>query len=58
MYQLYSHMPLLLSGGVFQNSILCKLILQRFEDAIIPDTISVNDSAIALGQILGSINNT
>ena len=54
MYQPYAHMPLLLSGGVFQNSILCELILQRFEDAIIPDTISVNDSAIALGQILGS----
>jgi len=54
MYQPYSHMPLLLSGGVFQNSILCELIFQRFKNAIISDTISPNDSAIALGQILGS----
>ncbi len=44
-------MPLVLSGGVFQNRILLELVLERFPDAIIPNAFPPNDGGIALGQI-------
>jgi len=50
----YDDLPLVLSGGVFQNRVLLELILRRFPDAIIPNTIPPNDGGIALGQIAAS----
>ena len=47
-------LPLVLSGGVFQNRVLLELIFRRFPDAIIPNTILPNDGGIALGQIAAS----
>ncbi len=48
-------LPLVFSGGVFQNRVLVTLLFRRLEEEKIryyfPETISPNDSAIALGQI-------
>jgi hydrogenase maturation protein HypF len=44
-------LPLVLSGGVFQNRVLLGLLLERFPEAIISNTIPPNDGGIALGQI-------
>lgn len=48
-------LPVVLSGGVFQNRVLATLLFRRLEEEGIhyyfPQTISPNDSAIALGQI-------
>ncbi len=48
-------LPVVLSGGVFQNRVLVSLVFRRLEEEGIhyyfPQTISPNDSAIALGQI-------
>ena len=49
-------LPLILSGGVFQNRVLLELVLERFPEAIIPNTIPPNDGGIALGQIVSRIN--
>ncbi len=45
-------LPLVLSGGVFQNRVLLELIIQKIPDVIIPNNIPPNDGGIALGQIL------
>ena len=50
-YAPYDDLPLVLSGGVFQNRVLLELIFRRFPDAVIPNTIPPNDGGIALGQI-------
>ena len=47
-------LPLVLSGGVFQNRVFLELIFRKFPDAIIPNTIPPNDGGIALGQIAAS----
>jgi hydrogenase maturation protein HypF len=47
-------MPLVLSGGVFQNKILLGLLLERFPDVLIPSLFPPNDGEIALGQIAAS----
>ncbi len=44
-------MPVVLSGGVFQNRVLLELLLKRVQNAIIPNEIPPNDGGIALGQI-------
>lgn len=44
-------LPLVLSGGVFQNRVLLELILEKIPDAIIPNEIPPNDGGISLGQI-------
>jgi len=49
-------LPMVLSGGVFQNSILLELLLQRFDHAIISNTVPPNDGAIALGQVMAAVN--
>ncbi len=49
-------LPLVLSGGVFQNRVLLALILQRFPRAIIAHTIPPNDGGIALGQIVAALD--
>jgi hydrogenase maturation protein HypF len=48
-------LPLVLSGGVFQNRVLLELVLERFPDAMISNTIPPNDGGIALGQIVGTL---
>ncbi|MEA2047707.1 MAG: carbamoyltransferase HypF [Campylobacterota bacterium] len=47
--------PLLLSGGVFQNSVLLGLVLDAIPSAIIANHIPPNDGGIALGQVMASI---
>lgn len=49
-------LPLVLSGGVFQNRVLLGLILERFPKAIISNTIPPNDGGIALGQVMATMN--
>ena len=51
-------LPLVLSGGVFQNRVLVELILQRFPDAIFSHEIPPNDGGIALGQVASVFNQT
>ncbi|UPT78474.1 carbamoyltransferase HypF [Sulfurovum sp. XGS-02] len=51
-----SKLPLVLSGGVFQNRILLGLVLEAIPEAIIASTIPPNDGGIALGQIMASMN--
>jgi len=53
-YKPYS-LPLVVSGGVFQNRVLLKLLLQRFPEAIISNDIPPNDGGISLGQIACSL---
>jgi len=50
-YAPYTHLPLVLGGGVFQNRILVDLILERWPDALLPVRLPPNDGAVALGQI-------
>lgn len=45
-------LPLVLSGGVFQNRVLLGLLLNRIPDAILPNEIPPNDGGIALGQVM------
>ncbi|MEA1954348.1 MAG: carbamoyltransferase HypF [Campylobacterota bacterium] len=45
-------LPLVVSGGVFQNRILIRLLKKRIPDAIIPKNFLSNDGAIAYGQVL------
>ncbi len=47
----FYNLPLLLSGGVFQNKTLLKLILENSpKKPIFPNTISPNDGGICVGQ--------
>jgi len=48
-------LPLVLSGGVFQNRVLLGLVLDRFPEAIISNAIPPNDGGIALGQLVSSL---
>jgi len=48
-------LPLVLSGGVFQNRVLLGLVLERFPEAIISNAIPPNDGGIALGQIVRTL---
>ncbi|RLA60605.1 MAG: carbamoyltransferase HypF, partial [Epsilonproteobacteria bacterium] len=48
-------LPLVLSGGVFQNRVLLELMLKRFPEAIISNAIPPNDGGIALGQIVRTL---
>lgn len=51
MYAPYVHLPLVCSGGVFQNRILSALVRERFLDAVLPERFPPNDGGIALGQL-------
>ena len=53
-YKLYN-LPLVLSGGVFQNRVLLGLVLERIPSAIIGNKIPPNDGGIALGQIVATL---
>lgn len=45
------NLPLVLSGGVFQNRVLLELIFKKIPEAILPNEIPPNDGGIALGQV-------
>ena len=45
-------LPMVLSGGVFQNRVLLGLVLERFPKAVISNAIPPNDGGIALGQVV------
>ncbi|MEA3418757.1 MAG: carbamoyltransferase HypF [Campylobacterota bacterium] len=49
-------LPLVLSGGVFQNRVLLELVLDKIPDAILPNEIPPNDGGIALGQVMFGLN--
>jgi hydrogenase maturation protein HypF len=53
-YTIYKeyNLPLVLSGGVFQNRVLLELILDKISTAIISNKMPPNDGSIALGQII------
>jgi len=51
-YKEHQELPLLLSGGVFQNRVLLELVLKRFPHAIVPNLFPPNDGGIALGQLV------
>jgi hydrogenase maturation protein HypF len=55
-YKDYQNIPLVLSGGVFQNRILLALVLERFPEAIMPNLFPPNDGGIALGQIVAKMS--
>ncbi|BDY12493.1 carbamoyltransferase HypF [Hydrogenimonas cancrithermarum] len=50
----YVSLPLIFTGGVFQNRTLYNMVLEAFEEEereiLIPEKIPVNDASIALGQ--------
>ncbi|RLA57523.1 MAG: carbamoyltransferase HypF [Epsilonproteobacteria bacterium] len=50
-YKKYNTLPLVLSGGVFQNKVLLGLLFDRFPHAIVPNLFPPNDGGIALGQV-------
>jgi hydrogenase maturation protein HypF len=52
-YTIYKryNLPLVLSGGVFQNRVLLELILEKVPDTIVPNQIPPNDGGIVLGQV-------
>ena len=54
LYEPYE-LPLVVSGGVFQNSVLLKLLLRRFPNTIIPSLFPPNDGGIALGQAVAPL---
>lgn len=45
-------LPIVLGGGVFQNSILLRLLIQKIPNLILPKEFMANDSAIAYGQVM------
>lgn len=55
-YQEYSYLPLVLSGGVFQNRVLLERLFERFPKAIVPNIFPPNDGGIALGQMIADTN--
>jgi len=51
-------LPLVLSGGVFQNRVLLRLIMRKIPDVILPESFVSNDAAIAYGQSIAAIQIT
>lgn len=47
----YKDMPLVVSGGVFQNRVLLSLLIEEFPNIYFAQQIPPNDGGIALGQI-------
>jgi len=50
-YAEHKDLPLVLSGGVFQNRVLLELVFERFPEALVPNLFPPNDGGIALGQV-------
>lgn len=57
LYTTYS-LPLVLSGGVFQNRVLTAMVLEKIPEAIISTSIPPNDGGIALGQVAHQLDNS
>jgi hydrogenase maturation protein HypF len=57
-YSIYKeyNLPLVLSGGVFQNRVLLGLILDKIPTAIISNQMPPNDGGIALGQVISTLS--
>ena len=55
-YDGYKDLPLVLSGGVFQNRVLLELLFKRFPKTIVPNLFPPNDGGIALGQVASQLN--
>jgi len=55
-YTIYKkyNLPLVLSGGVFQNRVLLELVLEKIPTATVPTQTPPNDGGIALGQIVST----
>ncbi len=51
-YKKHSNLPLVASGGVFQNRVLLELLIERFPNIYLPSQIPPNDGGIALGQTI------
>jgi len=49
-------LPLVLTGGVFQNRVLLELVLERIPTATISTQIPPNDGGIALGQVVSTLS--
>lgn len=49
-------LPVVLSGGVFQNRVLLRIIMRKMPNAILPKEFVSNDSAIAYGQAIAAVN--
>ncbi|MDD5400990.1 MAG: carbamoyltransferase HypF [Sulfurimonas sp.] len=49
-------LPLVLSGGVFQNRVLLRLIMKKIPDVILPESFVSNDASIAYGQAIAALN--
>ncbi|MEK6659321.1 MAG: carbamoyltransferase HypF [Campylobacterota bacterium] len=49
-------LPLVLSGGVFQNRVLLRLIMRKIPDVVLPEMFVSNDGAIAYGQAISALN--
>lgn len=47
-------LPLVLGGGVFQNRVILRLIMQKIPDAVLPEMFVSNDAAIAYGQAIAA----
>ncbi|TKI69573.1 carbamoyltransferase HypF [Sulfurimonas crateris] len=47
-------LPLVLGGGVFQNRVLLRLIMQKIPDVILPEMFVSNDASIAYGQAIAA----
>ncbi len=54
-YAEHKTLPLILSGGVFQNRVLLELVFERFPEAIVPNLFPPNDGGIALGQVVAGL---
>jgi hydrogenase maturation protein HypF len=53
-YQDYD-LPIVLSGGVFQNISILKKVLQKIPKALFNNTVPINDGGISLGQIVKGV---
>ena len=51
------NLPVILSGGVFQNKTLMKIILSKNKNIFFNQTTPINDGGISLGQIKWGIDN-
>jgi hydrogenase maturation protein HypF len=57
----YNELPVVLSGGVFQNSVLTTLLIKYFKTTnkrfYIQQKTPVNDASISLGQVYFALYN-
>ncbi len=50
------NLPVVISGGVFQNRVLLRLIMNRIPSVIVPLDFVSNDGAISFGQAVAAID--